>query len=213
MSVRGIDISAWQGNPDLGEVARAGYRFVYVKATEGLSYRSPRFAPEFREAGEVGLLRGGYHFFHPHRDPRQQASRFVAELDAVGHGELPPALDVEAFSGMPKLEPDRLCDAVLTCLDSLERQTGQLPVLYTGPSFWKYRLGRARHASELRRYPLWWASYTRDASATDPPRPPPWEWAFWQRSGSGRVPGVRGNCDLDVFAGDELQLVSLGRAA
>lgn len=208
----GIDISAWQGNPDLRQVAAAGYRFVFVKATEGLTYTSPRFAPEWEEAEQVGLLRGAYHFFHPAQPPVAQAERFAKAIERSGMGELPPALDVEAFHGTAGVDNDVIVDASIAALETLERELGVVPLIYTGPSFWKYRLSRARNAKELFRWPVWWASY---GSA---PRPCPWPptawgtaWTFWQRSGSGRVPGVRGNCDLNAFAGSEAQLRGLVR--
>lgn len=208
--LRGIDISAWQPRVDFAQVASAGYRFAWIKTSEGLTYLSPTLGAQWEGAGKAGLLRGAYHFFHPLLDPIAQAERFARIVQSLGLGELPPALDFEAFKGTKGAKPDQLVAAALACLDELERLVGVVPLLYTGPSFWKYHLAPSSRALELTRWPLWEASYGAA------PRPMPWpetawgtRYTIWQQSGSGRVPGVAGNCDLNVFPGTIGQLRSL----
>lgn len=206
----GIDISSWQRDVDFKQVALAGYKFVYVKTSEGLTYKSPTLNVQWNEAGEAGLARGGYHFFHPLKDPKRQAEIVVDIVDRLGVGELPIALDFEGYDGISGVKGNAIVDPAIECMYELERLTGTIPVLYTGPSFWKYRLLPADHEDELKIYPLWEASYG------DAPRDMPWpktiwgtHWTFWQRTGSGTVPGVNGNCDINLFAGNEAQLRAL----
>lgn len=95
-------------------------------------------------------------------------------------------------------------------LEEAER-FGSLPVLYSYTSF----LGRMRSAGLeelLTRYPLWLAQYRSvtapwaPASEADMPRAYP--WAMWQYSGDKghRVPGIVGDCDRNLFRGDESAL-------
>ena len=128
-------------------------------------------------------------------------------IQGLGLGELPPALDVEGFRGTKGLPNRLIVDNAIACLEEIERSTGIIPLLYTGPSFWKYHLSLAPRCEELKRWPLWEASYD------DHPHPMPWpetacgtRYTFWQHSGSGVVPGVEGDCDVNVFAGTEEQL-------
>ena len=66
--------------------------------------------------------------------------------------------------------------------------------MYTSPDFWRDEVGGA----DLSAQPLWIAHYTKDC----PRVPAPWtRWSFWQHSKTGRVPGIRGNVDLNVYQG------------
>ncbi len=74
----------------------------------------------------------------------------------------------------------------------LERHYGQRPIIYTAPDFWEdaglNRLGGEEFwLRSVRAEPE--AVYGRQA------------WTFWQYSGSGLVPGIPGEVDLNAFAG------------
>lgn len=218
--IRGIDISAWQGNVDFAKVAQAGYRFVIFKATEGLTYSSQRFLPEWDEAMERGLHRGAYHFNRFELDPEKQAEYFVRSVErqvedwpALGY-----AWDVETYKGAEDLQPKVIVDHALRGLRRLRDLLGVPPLIYIADWYF-YMLLRGYdrrgfkaepRAMELTEFPLWLCDYSPT------PREMPWPktpqgtaWTIWQSSGSGSVPGVTGRCDLNVFAGDERQLAAL----
>jgi lysozyme len=77
----------------------------------------------------------------------------------------------------------------------VEAETDVVPMIYTGPNFIQ-RLGNPK---ALHRYPLWMARYTRRREPTR--QIPGWPWTIWQYTGRGRTNGVRGNVDLNRFAG------------
>ena len=59
----GIDISSHQGFIDWKKVSSdKDIRFVYIKATEGATYRSPHYAHNLTQARRYGLLVGSYHY-------------------------------------------------------------------------------------------------------------------------------------------------------
>lgn len=218
LMVPGIDVSAWQPKVDFTKVAKAGYRFVFVKATEGLKYVSPTFGKQWTGAREAGLIRGVYHFWRL-VDARAQAEHFARTWDLQPEatdapGVLPPTLDFEGHKAIAGVAPDLLVDNALACARRIEELFGRRPILYTGPNFWK-RVSVAKHAQELLVYPLWEASPWKGEA-----RKMPWpvgrggkHWTFWQHSHTGKVPGVRGNCDLNQFAGDEAELRALAGLA
>src|ERR1044072_249179 len=57
----GIDVSHWQGSINWGSVAGSN-RFVYMKATEGTTYRDPNFNSYYTGSYNAGMIRGAYHF-------------------------------------------------------------------------------------------------------------------------------------------------------
>ena len=59
----GIDISSYQGYIDWAKVSSdKDISFVYIKATEGATYRSPHYAHNITQARRYGLFVGSYHY-------------------------------------------------------------------------------------------------------------------------------------------------------
>src|ERR1700687_2207685 len=77
----GMDVSHWQGAIDWDTVASSGIAFAFVKATEGTTYRDPRFAFNYSEIARVGIFRGAYHFGRPGTDAATQARFLVNNVN------------------------------------------------------------------------------------------------------------------------------------
>jgi len=204
---RGIDVASWQGQPDWRQVAASGVQFAITKATEGVGYLNPTFARNWLEIRSAGIKRGAYHFAELGANtPEAEADYFLANVSRVGGlaaGDM-LALDLEDKDGSLKRAND-VGGWALAWLRYVERQTGVVPLLYTG----------AHVVSEhgltdpaFARYPLWLAAYRE----TPPPVPPPWaRIALWQHTDKGSVPGIVGNVDLNRFLGTAEQLAALGK--
>lgn len=187
--LRGIDVSHHQGAIDWPAVAGDDVAFAYLKASEGGDHRDRRFDRNRRDARAAGLAVGAYHFFTWCKPGEEQARNFIAaappEADA-----LPPALDLE-FGGNCGRSPDgmglrRELDAYLALV---EAAYGRPALLYVTPEF------LAAHRHDLPTRALWRRVIVRvpDASA---------RWTLWQYHNRGRVQGIDGPVDLNVFAGD-----------
>jgi lysozyme len=215
MMLTGIDVSAYQHPPyqrapvDWTQVAKAGHRFAIIKATEGTTYTSKAFAVQRAGARAAGLLVGTYHFARWERDhPEAEAEFYARTIGPLAPGDLPPALDIEWIRGAHK-SADELVRWVLRFMERLETLTNRLPLIYTGPSFWRYCLASAKGSSEIEiaRYPLWIVDYS---GPIDPMRGAEgWRWWIWQHTGHGSCPGVLGDCDLNRFWGGEDELRDL----
>jgi hypothetical protein len=95
--LRGIDISAWQGDVDLAaEAHRYGLDFVGIKATEGASGSDRYFSQNWARAKATGLVRIAYHFARPEASSaQQQADRLLFAAADAGPGDI-LCLDLEA---------------------------------------------------------------------------------------------------------------------
>lgn len=200
-NVRGIDISHWQPHVDWGRLQRDSLngfpiRFVIVKSTEGTDRRDPRFPDYFCQARRAGFITGAYHFFRPEQDAAEQA-RFYLENARLLPGDLPAILDVEVRGG--KSEEQFRAD-VLTWLRAVEAATGRPPILYSGVSFKQQHLSGPRFDA----YPYWAAHYSGRRAPRYGGR-----WVMWQYTEEGRVSGVRGTVDLNVFNGKIQDLQAL----
>ncbi len=187
--LRGIDVSHHQGAIDWTKVAGDEVAFAYLKASEGGGHRDRQFARNWREARAAGLAVGAYHFFTFCRPGADQAANFLAAVPAAPDA-LPPAVDLE-FGGNCGRVPAgaamrRELDAFLA---PVERAAGKPAILYVTPEFLDVYRGH------LPARGLWRRSLLR---APDDAAP----WRLWQYHNRGRVDGIRGPVDLNVFDGD-----------
>ncbi|WP_028478341.1 glycoside hydrolase family 25 protein [Nocardia sp. CNY236] len=194
----GPDVSSWQHTDsrliDWFAVKRAGYDFAMVKATEGLSYINPYFIPDSVLMRAAGLARGTYHYARPDLPPEPQAALYAAVvLGQNGPLDLPPVLDLETTGG---LGPDALIDWTRRYLTTVRALTGRVPIIYTYPAFWRSAMADTTEFSD---HPLWIADYRDNPH---PEVPGGWAaWTFWQTTDSGRIPGIAGPTDLNVYSG------------
>ncbi len=191
--IHGIDISHYQGDIDWaklrgGTVTGCPLRFVMIKATEGSSKIDDKFHDNFREALEHGFIRGAYHFWSIKSSATVQADFFIDNI-ALERGDLPPVLDIESKPAAQATE-DFQAD-VLTWLTRIEQHYHAKPIIYTYRKFKEQYLS----APIFDDYPYWIAHYYVDQVDYDGP------WKFWQHTDVGRLPGIKGYVDLDVYNG------------
>lgn len=190
--IQGLDVSAHQGSIDWPTVARGPWSFVYLKASEGGNFKDPRFAANWAGSGRTGLPRGAYHFFTFCRSGAEQAANFIAMVPRTSP-MLPPVADLE-FGGNCSKRPAQaeLNRELKQFLARLETHYQRRPVLYVTESFARTYLAHG----EFAHYPLWVRDILRE-----PRYFVEREWRLWQFSNRGRVPGIQGRVDQNVFAG------------
>lgn len=200
--IHGIDISHYQGKIDWEQLRTQGMigdcpvRFVMIKATEGANRIDPRFKENFEQALEYGFTRGAYHFYSVHSKAVDQAQFFIQNV-SLQRGDLPPVLDVEH---KPKKQSDEeFKKSVLRWLDIVEDYYGVKPIIYT---YYKFKM---QYLSDkvFDKYPYWIAHYYVDSIEYKGP------WKFWQHTDVGRLPGIKGYVDFDVYNGSYYDLRQL----
>lgn len=202
----GIDVSRWKGQVNWQAVKDAGAVFGIPKTTDGETYVDPTFIDNWRGMKAAGVIRGGFHYFQPGKDPLKQAENFARALQ-LEPGDMPPVLDVEERNGIVS-KPD-LVSRVKTCLDAIESMSGRKPIIYTGLWFWNdfMRDQSNQTPSWTGDYPLWIASYVEGDGPSRIPNG--WtKWTIWQFTESGTIPGVNGNVDKNYFNGTVEDLIA-----
>ena len=199
-TLRGIDISYYQGNVDWAKVKADGQTFAFVRVSDGIDYPDSKFAQNWPATKQAGLVRGLYQFFRPGKDVTAQVNLLVSKLDAAGGlqpGDLPPVLDLESDGGLPAATVVARAKAWIA---QIEDKLGVKPIVYTA-AFMSNVIGN--HFAD---YTLWVANY----QTTCPTMPSGWtDWAFWQDSEKGKVDGVNGAVDTNFFNGGLLKLKAL----
>jgi len=193
--VRGIDVSAYQGDIDWPAMVGQGIAFAFVKATEGSGFADPKFSANWAGADQAGLAVGAYHFFSFDSPGASQAAWFIAHVPRRA-GALPPVADVELYGDYRQHPPGRA--AVVTelraFLDELEEAYGVAPIIYADASTLAHYL-----ADDFADHRIW----IRDVYSR-PSLPDGLAWTFWQYADKGRLDGYAGPekfVDFDVFAG------------
>jgi lysozyme len=200
-TVRGIDVSKWQGDVDWKAVRRAGVRFAYVRVSDGTTVLDQTFGRNWREARRAGLLRGAYQYFRPEEDPIEQADLLLATMGAPRAGDLPPALDVEVSGNVT---PRELVRRVSRWVARVRRATGLKPIVYTSARDWILLAGNSRRFSS---HGLWIAHHDADCPNT----PTGWRaWTFHQHSKQGTIAGITGPVDENRFRGTLKALRRMG---
>ncbi|MET8572180.1 glycoside hydrolase family 25 protein [Streptomyces sp. NPDC004783] len=112
--LRGIDVSAYQSST----YDTDGLSFVFIKATEGRSYVSPKLAAQTKRAREAGLVVGFYHFLWPghltaqaehflSRSPERKGDILAVDWEATGAGTHASNSEKDRFiRKLKELRPD-----------------------------------------------------------------------------------------------------------
>lgn len=186
---RGIDISEFQGEIDFEEVRRSGIEAVYIRVGSG-EYTDEYFAENYERAKAAGLKIGFYHYVTARsvEEGRRQA-RFFASLAAGREPDMRLAMDFEYFGSLSVSQINAISEAYLDELTALTRREA---VIYSDLSNARNIFSRAL----AEKYPLWAAQYGAD----EPSANGKWrEWVGFQYTDEGRVGGIYGNVDRNIF--------------
>lgn len=199
--IHGVDISHYQGDIDWDDLRNAmiegcPIRFIMIKATEGSSRVDEKFNDNFYMAREYGYIRGAYHFWSNKSTAREQAYFFLKKV-RLEDGDLPPVLDVEHKPKDQSVE-DFQRD-VLTWLHIVEDKYHVKPIIYTYYKFKEQYL----NAPVFDDYLYWIAHYYVDKVEYKG------EWKFWQHTDVGRLPGIKGYVDFNIYNGSYYDLKKL----
>jgi lysozyme len=166
--------------------------FVYIKSTEGTTIRNRYFMSDYAKAKQQGLHVGAYHFFSLKTSALAQATYFVNST-LFRKGDFPPVLDVEPTDAQINAigGDEVLMQRIRTFMDYVEKRTHMRPILYVNQMFINKHMQNA--ADIKQNYNVWIARYGEYK--------PDVKLVYWQLSPDGRVSGINGPVDINVFNG------------
>jgi GH25 family lysozyme M1 (1,4-beta-N-acetylmuramidase) len=190
--IQGLDVSSHQPTVDWPAQYSMGARFAYVKASEGLTYRSPTFNSQYTGAQSVGMLRGAYHFALPSISTgAAQADYFVNSGGGWSPDgkTMPPLLDIEynPYSSLGNTCYNMSASAMVNWIKDFSNRilarTGRLPMIYTTTDWWTQCTG---NSGAFGNHPLHLASYSTYVGNM----PNGWgTYSVWQYSSTGPFAG------------------------
>ncbi|MBP3827169.1 MAG: glycoside hydrolase family 25 protein [Prevotella sp.] len=199
--IRGIDISHYQGKINWEKLSNAQIehspiRFVMIKATEGSTQIDDCFQDNFKNARDYGFIRGAYHFWSNKSSARDQARFFLKKVH-LKDGDLPPVLDVE--NKPENMSVEDFQREILTWMHIVEDKYHVKPILYT---YYKFK-NQYLNTPVFDDYPYWIAHYYVDEIEYEG------DWKFWQHTDAGRLPGIKGTVDFNLYNGSYYDLKKL----
>ncbi len=200
VSVTGIDVSHWQKLVDWEQVKESGVDFAMIR----LGYRGyeqgglnlDSYATANLDGAIAAGLDVGVYFFSQAITPEEaeEEAYFVLEhlepyKDSI---TMPVVFDWEHVSNANARtanmrDPDMLTDCTLAFLQTIEAAGYRTMVYFNRTQSWKYL-----NLEELNDYEFWLAAYTQRMDF-------PYKIQMWQYTNTGKVPGVVGDCDINIY--------------
>lgn len=197
----GVDVSEHQRDVDWGAVAEAGAQFAFVRignrgATEGLLGVDEYFLQNIVGATEAGIPLSAYFFSQSidEAEAREEAEFAIKQLRAAE--DMGASFQYVAYDHEPvEIEGARANDLSSTqfaanaqAFCDVLAEAGYAPMLYGN----QRDLDRLT-VQERSSYPLWLAEYGVDEPSA------PFNFAIWQYTNVGTVPGIATDADLNIW--------------
>lgn len=204
-SYPGIDVSSFQGLIDWQKVKASGIRFAMIR----LGYRGYGQAGNMveddyarrnlEEARKAGLEIGAY-FFSQATTVDEVDDEIFFFMKILGNTELtmPIVLDWERV-GVETARTNNVDAETLTAMQKHFCKT-MVDFGYTPMVYFNWHLAESSlYLSELEDYPFWLALYQNYMTY-------PFRVEMWQYTCTGRVPGIQGDVDIDVYMPDPTKI-------
>jgi GH25 family lysozyme M1 (1,4-beta-N-acetylmuramidase) len=218
--LQGIDVSSHQhlngAAINWDDVATDGYKFAFIKVSEGSYYVNPYYASDAAGAQAAGMLVAPSAFAIPnYSGGTLQADYALDHASYAPDGQmLAPILDIEPdpYDSAPPvgdgtnecygLQPNQMVAWISAFTTEIHRRTGQSPVIYTTSQWWDKCTGKSTAFSSD---PLWIASWNVSA----PSLPTAWaNWTYWQYTSTATGLGISGTFDTSYLSSTALELAA-----
>ena len=200
-TIPGVDVSYYQGQIDWEQVKASGIEFAIVR----LGYRGygeegklveDKLALDNIEGALAAGLKVGVYFFSQAISVEEAREEAQFVLDRIEEYDItmPVVYDWEYISEEARtanMDRRTLTDCYIAFCEKIEA-AGYTPM----PYFNTYQSRDLMNLYELERWPFWLALYSSRMTF-------PYRIEMWQYTDSGRVPGIEGNVDLNLFFVDE----------
>ncbi len=192
----GIDVSKYQGEIDWEKVAAAGVEFVIIRCgyrgcVTGAIVVDPCFEQNIKGALAAGLEVGVYFFTQAVNEAEavEEASAVVSLVQDY-ELKLPIYIDIESAGGNGRA--DGLGKEERTKVGDAFCRTAKNAGYNSGVYACRYWLYNNLDMSVLEKYEVWDAEYVSVPQYTG-------YYTMWQHSSKGKVDGINGNVDLDIY--------------
>lgn len=194
--IAGIDVSRYQGEIDWQKVADSGVRFVLIRVGyrtygSGEITADPMAQANYQGAKSAGLKVGVY-FFSQATNALEAMEEADWTLQAIDRWQLDLPVVYDWELPAPDARTKDVTSGQLTAytriFNRILKNNGYSVMLY----FNRHHAAQRLDMHRLLDMPHWFAMYTDEMTY-------PYNFAIWQYSQTGRVPGIQGDVDLNIM--------------
>lgn len=187
----GIDVSSWQGTIDFQKVKNSGVEFVFIRVgSSKADYKNVldnRFKEYIEGFNEVGIPVGIYYYsYASNKDIAISDAKWVLQQIKGYKVDLPIVYDWENWSFYNEYHQSFYSTSMnaKAFLDTIKK-AGYDGMLYSSANY----LNKVWFDID---YPVWLAHYAWETNYSG-------KYTYWQLCSNGKVPGISGNVDINVY--------------
>lgn len=194
-SIKGIDVSHWQGSINWQSVKSSGIQFAMIASSYRDNGVDSMFETNYTEAKANGIMVGAYHYSYAKTvaEATNEANFFISRLKGKQF-DYPVCVDLEDPS-QSTLDNATLTNIALTYLSML-KQAGYYPMIYANKEWFTTKLD----SNNVLTYDHWLAQWNNSITYSGPVQ-------MWQYSSTGTVSGIDGPVDMDTSFVDYASLI------
>ena len=195
-TIRGIDVSSYQGNIDWKQVKESGIQFAILRSTLKSGKPDSKFIEYIKGCDDNKIDVSVYKYSYALTE-----NQAIAEANTV----------ISLLNG-------RKCKIWLDLEDESQTQLGKFGILKIANAFIKtcenkgYSVGiycnldwiKNYIDDSLKKYDLWIARYGKNSGQLEEKYKPNVNEKIWQYSSMGKIPGINGDVDLNVLYNDTI---------
>ena len=195
-SIHGIDVSKYQGDIDWEKVKESGVEFAIIRLgfrgyNEGTLELDPYFIKNIEGANKAGVAAGVYFFSQAITvEEAYEEAQFVLEQIKEHQITYPVIFDTEHVATYParanQISRQLRTDITKTFCQEIE-QAGYHPMIYANTKWMVMGID----LEQLPMYDLWFAYYGNNLTF-------PYDFQMYQYTDSGKIPGIKGNVDMNI---------------
>jgi len=194
-TVKGIDVSKYQGDIDWEKVAASGVEYAFIRVGyrgygTGVALEDEKFHKNAKAANEAGVAVGAY-FFSQAINVEEAVEEAEMTLEALKGYDVtyPVVIDLEDVSDESRtldMTREEFTDVAIAFCDVIQ-EAGYTPMIYCNSRWFTTKLDLSR----LTEYDKWLAQYYTKPFF-------PYDFQVWQYTSTGKVDGINGDVDMNI---------------
>ena len=188
MSIKGIDISAWNGNVDMKKIKADGVKFVMIRASYGNGHEDRQFRNNVKKCNDAGMPWGAYHYSYALNatDAKAEAKAFLKIVKSVTGRSYPLVVDIEDADKYKSKRGMTIKDEI-PVIQAFKDVVGDDLMLYCNLSY--YNTLHKASPTLISSLDLWLAHWGVNEPGA--------KCDIWQYSSDGKVNGSSSRTDMD----------------
>lgn len=196
MEVKGIDVSAWQGQIDWKTVAAYGMDFAILRITEAGNVIDKHFERNYAECQKYNIPTGVYKYSYAMTIAEiQSEARKIVSVLSGRKLQYPVWLDLE-YNNQRSLGAENI-HKMAEAFEKIITAAGYKFGIYCNVDWYMNVI-----CSHLKKYDFWIARYPANDDGWIQERLRPDFGVGWQYSSKAKIPGINGTVDRSVFYKD-----------